>query len=94
MAASLPAPRADPQFTVTLCPLASHTGHADHQSSQPHPRRFAIAAITSAALTGLLGCGTTGLGGAAGVVIGPSPCSPSCHAGSVRPSIAIRSPTR
>jgi hypothetical protein len=34
------------------------------------PRRFAIAAITSAALTGLLGCGTTGLGGAAGVVIG------------------------
>jgi hypothetical protein len=70
MAASLPAPRADPQFTVTLCPLASHTGHADHQSSQPHPRRFAIAAITSAALTGLLGCGTTGLGGAAGVVIG------------------------
>ena len=34
------------------------------------PRRFAIAAITSAALTGLLGCGTTGLGGAAGVVLG------------------------
>lgn len=34
------------------------------------PRRFAIAAITSAALTGLLGCGTIGLGGAAGVVIG------------------------
>jgi hypothetical protein len=34
------------------------------------PRRFAIAAITGAALTGLLGCGTTGLGGAAGVVLG------------------------
>jgi hypothetical protein len=34
------------------------------------PRRFAIAAIASAALTGLLGCGTTGLGGALGVVIG------------------------
>lgn len=34
------------------------------------PRRFAIAAITTAALTGLLGCGTTGLGGALGVVIG------------------------
>jgi hypothetical protein len=34
------------------------------------PRRFAIAAITGAALTGLLGCGTTGLGGAAGIVLG------------------------
>jgi len=33
-------------------------------------RRFAIAAIATAALTGLLGCGTTGLGGALGVVIG------------------------
>jgi hypothetical protein len=34
------------------------------------PRRFAGAAIATATLTGLLGCGTTGLGGAAGVVIG------------------------
>lgn len=34
------------------------------------PRRFGLAAIGSAALTGLLGCGTTGLGGALGVVIG------------------------
>jgi hypothetical protein len=34
------------------------------------PSRFALAAIASAALTGLLGCGTTGLGGALGVVIG------------------------
>jgi hypothetical protein len=34
------------------------------------PRSYAIAAIASAALTGLLGCGTTGLGGAIGVVIG------------------------
>ena len=34
------------------------------------PRRFAIAAIATAALTGLLGCGTTGLGGALGVVFG------------------------
>lgn len=34
------------------------------------PRRFAIAAIATAALTGMLGCGTTGLGGAAGVVLG------------------------
>jgi hypothetical protein len=34
------------------------------------PRRFALGAIASAALTGLLSCGTTGLGGASGVVIG------------------------
>lgn len=34
------------------------------------PRRFAVAAIASAALTGLLGCGTTGLGGALGIVVG------------------------
>jgi hypothetical protein len=34
------------------------------------PRRFAMAAIATAALTGLLGCGTTGLGGAIGVVFG------------------------
>jgi hypothetical protein len=38
--------------------------------TDPSPRRFAVAAIASAALTGLLGCGTTGLGGALGVVIG------------------------
>lgn len=34
------------------------------------PRRYALGAIASAALTGLLGCGTTGLGGAIGVVVG------------------------
>ncbi|HLL25606.1 MAG TPA: hypothetical protein VK427_25895 [Kofleriaceae bacterium] len=34
------------------------------------PRRYALAAIPTAALTGLLGCGTTGLGGATGVVVG------------------------
>ena len=34
------------------------------------PRRYATAAITAAALTGLLGCGTTGLGGAVGIVAG------------------------
>ena len=34
------------------------------------PRRFAIAALASAALTGLLACATTGLGGATGIVIG------------------------
>ena len=39
-------------------------------SSDPAPQRYAIAAITTAALTGLLGCGTTGLGGAVGIVVG------------------------
>jgi len=34
------------------------------------PRRFAGGALATAALTGLLGCGTTGLGGTLGVVIG------------------------
>jgi len=34
------------------------------------PRRFALAAIASASLTGMLSCGTTGLGGAIGVAIG------------------------
>ena len=34
------------------------------------PRRYATAAIATAALSGLLGCGTTGLGGATGVVVG------------------------
>ena len=38
--------------------------------SDPSPRRYAVAAITTAALGGLLGCGTTGLGGATGVVLG------------------------
>jgi hypothetical protein len=34
------------------------------------PRRFAIAAVAGALLTGLLGCGTTGYGGALGIVAG------------------------
>ncbi len=34
------------------------------------PRRYAAAAILSAAATGLLGCTTTGLGGALGIVVG------------------------
>ena len=38
--------------------------------SDSSPRRYALAAITTAALGGLLGYGTTGLGGATGVVIG------------------------
>jgi hypothetical protein len=43
-------------------------GH--HAVGEPSSRRFAIAAIATATFTGLLGCGTTGLGGALGVVIG------------------------
>jgi hypothetical protein len=38
--------------------------------TDPSPRRFALGALATAALTGLLGCGTTGLGGAVGVVVG------------------------
>jgi hypothetical protein len=34
------------------------------------PRQFAFAAVASALLTGLLGCGTTGYGGALGIVAG------------------------
>jgi hypothetical protein len=34
------------------------------------PSRFALGALATATLTGLLGCGVTGLGGAMGVVIG------------------------
>jgi hypothetical protein len=36
----------------------------------PWPRRFAAAALVIAAVVGLLACGATGLGGAAGVVVG------------------------
>ncbi len=43
-------------------------GYAAVQDRSRH--RYALAAIASAALTGLLGCGTIGLSGAAGVVIG------------------------
>ena len=41
-----------------------------HAVGDAFPRRFAFAAIATAALTGLLGCGTIGLGGALGVVVG------------------------
>jgi MFS superfamily sulfate permease-like transporter len=34
------------------------------------PRRYGLAAMATAALGGLLGCGTTGLGGATGIVLG------------------------
>jgi hypothetical protein len=38
--------------------------------SDAAPRSYALAAFATAALGGLLGCGTTGLGGATGVVVG------------------------
>ena len=41
-----------------------------HTGARASPRRYALAAIATAALGGLLGCGTTGLGGATGVVLG------------------------
>jgi hypothetical protein len=43
-------------------------GHAAMRDESP--RRFALGAISGALFTGLLGCGTTGIGGAAGIVIG------------------------
>lgn len=38
--------------------------------SDASPRRYAIAAVAAAGMTGLLGCGTIGLGGALGIAIG------------------------
>ncbi len=52
----------------TSSALGMIVGH--RATTDESPRRFAIAAIATAALTGLLGCGTTGLGGALGVVLG------------------------
>jgi len=41
-----------------------------HATRDAAPRRFALAATVTAALTGALGCGTTGLGGSIGIAIG------------------------
>ena len=41
-----------------------------YAASDPSPRRFAAGAITTAMLTGLLGCATTGFAGALGIVAG------------------------
>jgi len=48
--------------------VGAAVGH--HATRDASPRRFALAAIATAALTGALGCGTTGVGGAIGVGIG------------------------
>ena len=48
--------------------VGTFVGH--RATSDRAPLRYTLAALPAAALTGLLGCGTIGLGGAAGVVIG------------------------
>ncbi|HVK89144.1 MAG TPA: hypothetical protein VM513_33715 [Kofleriaceae bacterium] len=53
---------------VTSSLVGLVVGH--RASTDASPRLYASAAIVTASLTGLLGCGTTGLGGALGVVIG------------------------
>lgn len=45
--------------------LVGHLAARDHSS-----RRFALGAVATALLTGLLGCGTVGVAGAIGVVLG------------------------
>jgi hypothetical protein len=48
--------------------VGSAVGYAATRDASPH--RFAGGALAGALLTGLLGCGTVGFGGALGVVIG------------------------
>jgi hypothetical protein len=45
--------------------LVGYSAHSDAS-----PRRFALAALASASLAGLLGCATSGVAGALGVVVG------------------------
>lgn len=52
----------------TSAVVGALVGH--RASTDRAPRVFAASAIATAALTGLLGCGTVGLGGALGVVVG------------------------
>lgn len=53
---------------VTSSVVGMLVGHRAFRD--PVPRQFAVSAIATAALTGLLGCGTVGLFGAIGVVFG------------------------
>jgi len=53
---------------VTSAVVGMLVGHRAARDASPH--RFAVSAIATAALTGLLGCATVGLGGAIGVVFG------------------------
>ena len=52
-------------FTALVGLIVGHRASTDAS-----PPRFASAAIATAAFTGLLGCHTTGFGGALGIVIG------------------------
>jgi hypothetical protein len=54
-------------FTTSAL-VGTFVGHSATRDGSP--RRYALAAIASAALTGLLACSMTGLGGALGVVVG------------------------
>jgi hypothetical protein len=63
-----------PSLTCILICLGTSTlvgGAVGYAATRdPSRTRFAGGAIASALLTGLLGCGTIGMGGAAGVVVG------------------------
>jgi hypothetical protein len=48
--------------------VGTAVGYAATRDASPH--RFAAGALSTALLTGLLGCGTVGVGGAVGVVLG------------------------
>ncbi|HEY4240449.1 MAG TPA: hypothetical protein VGM88_11560 [Kofleriaceae bacterium] len=58
--------------TLTCFATAALVGLAvgNHATRDASPGRFAFAATITAALTGALGCGTTGIGGALGIVVG------------------------
>ena len=66
--------RMEPSLTCLLVCFGTSSavgalvGHVATRDASP--RRFALAAVAGALLTGLLGCGTTGYGGALGIVVG------------------------
>jgi hypothetical protein len=55
---------------VTCFATSSLVGLAIGFATRREPTRFTFAALATAVLVGLLGCSTTGLGGAIGIVIG------------------------
>ena len=55
---------------VTCFATSSLVGLAIGFATRHEPARFSVAALATAVLVGLLGCSTTGLGGAVGIVIG------------------------
>lgn len=52
----------------TSSAVGALVGHVATRAA--YPRRFAMASVAAALLTGLLGCGTVGYGGALGVIAG------------------------